>query len=467
MYENLILFLKECINDRLEEIKSISVKINDIRPVYDILIPNKNKRDVIKAERIKDRDSFYKFIELIAKYNIILYNKIIALDNEIKESERKKLSSLQNTNLPIIISKTQMRQYNVQELQKIQLEENRIRKSIEQLLSYSFTFIVNLYESLESNKEKQKEIMKNCGYVLKNINSKLVLNARDISVITNMINESSKQEEEKELLFNELNDYIIKTKKEKNIAIPDTKELLNDLPIVYKDDSVNNSYEIKEEINYYNYLITIKSFDNNDDIKTFLESIKFSCNINKIVQNVINMLGNSKRDIELKVYLQNYLSNFVSDEEKNESIESNNIILYHGFLENKNRILSDITKSGIPKEYYGDVLAAINMIKQGDTKGKTARIDSIRKVLKLRYKDIRITYKKLSNNIYVVLGVFCKKDNKGYEVINKTRKRDKTLSTQEKNIINAISISDLWNEYIKENIFMEDEIIHHLSSWVK
>lgn len=467
MYENLILFLKECINDRLEEIKSISVKINDIRLVYDILIPNKNKRDVIKVERIKDRASFYKFIELIAKYNIILYNKIIALDNEIKESERKKLSSLQNTNLPIIISKTQMRQYNVQELQKIQLEENRIKKSIEQLLSYSFTFIVNLYESLESNKEKQKEIMKNCGYALKNINSKLVLNARDISVITNMINESSKQEEEKELLFKELNDYIIETKKEKNIAIPDTKELLNDLPIVYKDDSVNNSYEIKEEINYYNYLITIKSFDNNDDIKTFLESIKFSCNINKIVQNVINMLGNSKRDIELKVYLQNYLSNFVSDEEKNESIESNNIILYHGFLENKNRILSDITKSGIPKEYYGDVLAAITMIKQGDTKGKISRIDSIRKVLKLRYKDIRITYKKLSNNIYVILGVFCKKDNKGYEVINKTRKRDKTLSTQEKNIINAISISDLWNEYIKENSFMEDEIIHHLSSWVK
>lgn len=467
MYENLILFLKECINDRLEEIKSISVKINDIRFVYDILIPNKNKRDVIKAERIKDRASFYKFIELIAKYNIILYNKIIALDNEIKESERKKLSSLQNTNLPIIISKTQMRQYNVQELQKIQLEENRIRKSIEQLLSYSFTFIVNLYESLESNKEKQKEIMKNCGYALKNINSKLVLNARDISVITNMINESSKQEEEKELLFKELNDYIIETKKEKNIAIPDTKELSNGVPIVYRDDSVNNSYEIKEEINYYNYLITIKSFDNNDDIKTFLESIKFSCNINKIVQNVINMLGNSKRDIELKVYLQNYLSNFVSDEEKNESIKSNNIILYHGFLENKNRILSDITKSGIPKEYYGDVLSAITMIKQGDTKGKISRIDSIRKVLKLRYKDIRITYKKLSNNIYVILGVFCKKDNKGYEVINKTRKRDKTLSTQEKNIINAISISDLWNEYIKENSFMEDEIIHHLSSWVK
>ena len=107
------------------------------------------------------------------------------------------------------------------------------------------------------------------------------------------------------------------------------------------------------------------------------------------------------------------------------------------------------------------------MIKTGNDKGKSKRITSIKKVLKLRYKDIRVTYKRLSNNVIIILGIFCKKDNKGYDVIDVTRKRNKELVKYENNIIDSINISELWNEYLKENSNIEEEILNSLTSYTK
>ena len=195
------------------------------------------------------------------------------------------------------------------------------------------------------------------------------------------------------------------------------------------------------------------------DIYTFLDSIKHDYNIKIILNRIINLLSDSKEDLNLKNIITNYLYKLEDEkEEVNKKDNNENIIFYYGFLERKNKIYQDIIRNNIPNEYYHDILYGLNLIKKDGAKEKRTSITKLRKVFKLRVKDIRITYRLLKDNVYIILGVFCKKDHKGFDVINKTENRNNKLVKIEKSLVSSLSINELFDEYEKENAFIEDEI---------
>lgn len=458
MYESLIYVLEQAIESFNGNIKKMSNDIRYLKPVYDKLVPNKKRKGVINIYDLGD--VFDLFMEVIFYNNKVLYNKIHRVDQEGIRHDNEVYINEFNMPYSNVLSDT----YKSREYRK--KEEELYQKSHE-IFMHACAYYVELYETIEQEKQETKDKVKSYGYALKNIKSKNPLTTSEISYITNLINELLLSKELKEVLFDELNDYIKNTKKEKIFSIPSKKEVIKQ-QVIYIDDDMNDVYEEEQENEFsYNYLVTLKSFNSFNDINIFLDSIKYTCDINKVIQNVISLLSDSKEDNLLKEYLEKYALTNGKKEEQEEINNIDNVILYYGFYEEKNKILSDIVKSDIPKDYYKDVLYAIDMIKNGDSKNKLTRISSVKKVLKLRYKDIRITYKKLSNNIYIILGVFYKNDNKGYDVVDITRQRNKELIKQEKSIIEAIKIPELWDAYLKENSNKECEIISALKNKVK
>lgn len=466
MVNELISLLEDAIKFYNEEIKDINKNLRYLEPAYKQLVTKKRKKGVIKVDAM-DEDGLELFLEVLLYNNRVLYNKIMRLNEEgYKLDKMLEDSSVSWKDNMTIVSKIQS---SVEYANK----EDELYIRAREIFTHACTYYVNLYESIEQEKEEIKDINKNYEYALKNIKSRKTLTTRDISSITNLINELMLMEQDKKELFDELNNYIKNTKKEKIINVPEKEEVIKK-EVKYIDDAneIDLTYEDEEEEKYaYNYLFTLKSFDSFNDVNSFLNSIKYTCDINTVIENVISLLEDTKEDNLLKLYLEKYMF-LINESEEKEAIEEhqediNNTILYYGFHDCKNNILNDIEKSDIPSEYFVDIKEIINMIKTGTDKGKFKRISSIRKVLKLRYKDIRITYKKLSNDIIIILGVFCKKDGKGYDIINITNKRNKELMKYEKNIIESVDIPELWNEYLKENNNIEEEIISTLTSYIK
>ena len=138
-------------------------------------------------------------------------------------------------------------------------------------------------------------------------------------------------------------------------------------------------------------------------------------------------------------------------------------MLYYGFNENKNRILDEI--SNIPEEYYSDIKKAIELIKLDGAYSKrtNAKKSEIKKVFKLRIDDIRVTFKRISKNVYIILGVFVKKDYHGNRIISTTKKRNYNLLEQEVSILNLFSDDSMKDEALNINSKMEDDILSTLS----
>lgn len=463
MQENLIYILEESIKFLDENIKEMSSDLRYLKRTYDLLIPNKKKRQSIKVCNM-DEEGFARFMQVLEYNNRVLYDKIIKLDKEGEKLDQEHDKYLNN---PI---------YNLDDLTRarwsmdyaIKQEELYEKSSI--IYAHACTYYVELYEAIEKEKEETKSTKKLYEYALKSMKTKKALMTRDISTITNLISELEIDDQDREELFDELNDYIKRTKKEKVITVA-PKEEIKQKKVIYKDlDSKEKIEEIEEEqedIFSYNYLVTLKSFESFNDINAFLNSIKMSCNISRLIESVISLLDDTKEDNLLKEYLTLYLSKNEKVEIETEDNENENTVLYHGFYDIKSKIISDIEKTDIPMEYYPHIKEALDMIKQGTDKNKFKRINSVGKVLKLRYKDIRITYRRIAKNTYIILGIFCKKDAKGNNIVATTKRRDEEFSKHEKSIVEAINISELWDEYIKVNSNIDDIINKKLLNSVK
>ena len=86
----------------------------------------------------------------------------------------------------------------------------------------------------------------------------------------------------------------------------------------------------------------------------------------------------------------------------------------------------------------------------------------IRKVFKLRVNNIRVTFKRISKNVYIVLGIYRKKDNHGAQIIFSTERRNNHLLRDEKQIAEVIKISELWDSYLEKNDEIEEKIFNLL-----
>lgn len=473
MYDNLTYLIKTEILKYDNIIKDLNKKLLMYKPVYDVLKPKGKKFNKENILRLTMDDKFLNMLmKIMEQSNTIVIEKMI--ENKILyEKHNKQVEesfSSYGLSKEVIFSDTFMNNIKLRSTVNPRLKQVYDKLVImkqrdielfelnEKIVFYICNTMIDMYEEANEEKQRIKDAKKYLEYALKNYQSNNNLTPRDKSIIAELIDNVLNLDVKKKL-SSEFSAYLSKFNSktsEKKVSV--TKEVPK--PIVSYVDGDFYEAEINQEDEddyiYNNYLIAIKSLDNYNDINTFLNSIKYDCDIKKILMKLMNLLTSQPEDKLLKDYLNEYLS-FLSDEKK-ETKKDENHIFYYGFLNKKNRVLTDVLKGDIPKEYYGDVLKGINMIKTDGAKNKRRTITRIRKVFKLRINDIRITFKKLSNNIYIILGIFCKKDHHGYDVINTTLERNNDLIGFEKSIISASMIQEIWNEYLSINDDFEKEL---------
>lgn len=202
-----------------------------------------------------------------------------------------------------------------------------------------------------------------------------------------------------------------------------------------------------------------------DLINELLKQLSLNTNFVTIINYMINFLDEEENK-ELQNYLERYLDNyFESQFEYKEEIEEHNDILYYGFNKKKNYILNDI--ESITEAYYKDILKAIEKLRRCNLKSSVRKITDLRKVFEIRVHDIRITCRRISENTYMILGVYCKKVDKDSLLINDTIKRAGEVNSYVDSILEIKDNEFLWNKYEESNDVIENEILNKLKSKIK
>lgn len=332
--------------------------------------------------------------------------------------------------------------------------------------------VVTNYNLFKKAKEEDYHKLKTLKHALENIlQSKLVL-PHEYAALIELIDTNVSDEEKRSYLFSKLKEYVksVDAKKESSKETTDRKSLEAknfNQPVTYQDDeSYVKDSEDKDSL-CFNYLMAVRSFDSFSKVHDFLEAVKPGCNIEAIVNKMISILGTSNEDALLKEYLTTYLAKVIEEDKPLKGDLREDMIIYYDLLVNKNVILEDL-KSRVPSSYYNDVVRALQDIKTKELREhKSSWYDSIKKVRKLRVNDIRVSYKQIDGNKYVILGIFCKKDHKGYEVANVTRKRNNQFSLNEKMLVNTLNNPVLGKDLAFKNDDFEQEIYQLLKQKIK
>ncbi len=478
MYKKLILFIKEKILS-LEEEKSIYSKdLAKIRNVYFLLKPDgkefddKNMSKLLKREEILD-----DMVSFLEKSNDVivkaLQKNLLDQAKTIKELEdplkRKGLSFslLNNSNLLNYLKMKNSANYRHDDLfEKVDSlisEYNTILQKLSDIVTYFCKLIINRYENFNSKKESLKEQIKYLKNICKDISKN---NQIDIKYINYFLKEIENIEDpilKKEIsdLFKQYNEehLVIKNKDEEP-----KKEPVKVVSIILEEnfDDKNSILEDKTDLEEAKkYLEALKCFEETLDIYEFLNSIGKS-KLSKLSASLFGLLGNDKQDIIIKEAINKLLCDDLEEPLENVLPSAENKILYYDFLTGKNKIFSDIKKK-IPEEYYEDVIKGLNLIKERGIMQRVNTIRKVSKVFKIRIGDIRIAFKRLSNNVYIILGIYCKKDAKGFDIIESIEERNKILLEKEMDIVEAMKNDTIWNLYTDVNDGFEKEIREKLN----
>lgn len=477
--------LENLINERREELedkrKILSHKINNIKDVA-LKISTKDGYDANKLvcflnspktlERCVNEVNVIKELSLEDLLGVIKsYNRWIVFNKE-KEELNIRLGLPKDIDISFIeesILKSGRKELLIplKKLKENDLKLKNLGNDAKVMIDYVCYLIMNEYNILKEEKENTASKSKMLKYALSAIKEERMLLPKEKASLIELINEEVDDKNLRKELFDSLNNYIenyeLKHKKAKEENKKISKKSIS-LPVTYVDSKCK---EKKTDDTYYNYLVAIKSFNDFNDIKSFLDAICNNINISYVIERMLNYLGDSNYDILLKNYLINYSLNVEKEEHpfKEDGLDSN-FILYYDIFDGKNKVLEDIKKF-VPNSYYKDVKKAIESLKYKDESVKIEHMRSLKKIYKIRINDIRITCKRLSKNIYIILGVFCKKDHKGYEVVNVTRKRNKDFSLREDILMKNKLSGAMWNGIINLNDEFDKEINERLKSKVK
>lgn len=478
--DEIINILRNETDEYKENIKLINKKINDIRDIYFYLKPNGKELSRKNAANMSsNKDMFLRFVDTIAKSNYIAISHMISCRKQYEEylEETNKLLMQQGINRDVLFSdyfsqicKSKMSKYSYDRFERLKLMDTKLQKMNEDIAFFCCQVIINMYESLLEEKETKKENLKLIEGVYKKARGKEELSYEDISVITELISLMELDDVKTSYLLNSLNTYIksfpVKKKKtnEEN-KIKDNKVIgryVDDV-IRIKDDKQEVKYDSKKDKykKFDNYIDVLLLIDTYDNLVSFLDSISYMDDFDDMISYALKFTENNELYEKLNLFLKKYIS--LGAKEEKESDNEDICVLYYGFNENKNRILDEI--SNIPEEYYSDIKKAIELIKLDGAYSKrtNAKKSEIKKVFKLRIDDIRVTFKRISKNVYIILGVFVKKDYHGNRIISTTKKRNYNLLEQEVSILNLFSDDSMKDEALNINSKMEDDILSTLS----
>lgn len=486
MYNLLIEFLKEKQVECQNELDVVQRKYNLYKPIVLELKPKGGKFKKENLVHLLTNEKLYVAIEECIKninsvpFELLIKNKI-NYTNYIKDVE--KLFKEANVNMAIIHEpafinylesqkdKNPMMKKVYEEVNEMAKRDDALHKTNEEITLYICNLMFELYETAEEERSKLRFKEKHIKEIITKINNEKNLDLRDISLLNNLINLTEEENEIKDELFLLVNLYVTSYSKKKEIEEIKKEEFTKNISSSYYDEEV--VIEEKDDVDdlIYNYFVTIKSIENETDLIAFLESINYNYNSMSLIEQLLGILEKEEyKDEKLKNILIKYAQKKnVIKYELNSADNKENIILFYDFLDSKNKLLDDIKKNNISEDYYQDILNGIESLKNGTGIRKSKSITDIQKVLKLRVNDIRITYKRLKDNVYIILGIFCKKDRKGYNVINVTLKRDLEMKEKEKAITSAYNMENniIFDTMLEKNEALESDLNLLLSKHVK
>lgn len=482
---DIISLIKSELDELIKNEEALSKKRSQVKKARDIINPHKGKfiinnvllfltqEDVLKnCLEVVFIDEKFNFDVAI---NVILgLKKYYEYQEEIRKINRNFMRD-DSTNLldSEFVKMAILRSKNESLKQEYLNMLNRQKKMDEayemevKSLYFMCSKIIFDYEYLSNKRSELKDKIKLYKSIIKKIQEEKPLSPREISAIITLIN--VKMIDDSKALIKALNEYLSGfVKQEKVLAVEEPKPVSNSSPVYVDEDKK----EEKKSPVYENYLKVIKTFNSFNDVGIFLDSLKYGEDILHVIEKIINLLSDSKEDLLLKSYLENYAIVISSGNKKDdvnnalleENIKNSVLIMYYDFYEGKNRILSDIEK--LSSEYYDDVLKAIEQIRRNGGYGKRKRLDCVKKAFRIRVNDIRVTYRQISENTYVILGVFCKKDHKGYDVINVSAKRNNDFNLKEPFIEELFKVPGGKQRIEKKNEEFENAILTTLNSKV-
>lgn len=478
MEKEIIEIIKEEI-DRLDKIiKEDSKLISNNRDVYNILKPKGKDFRTINVIKLSDnKELLNKLVNLVGSSNLVavedMIKKKIEFDNYDKEVNEKLISagltkdfiySDAFINYVCIKSKQNKRLLKVyNELLEMRQREIELFKQNEEIVMFICNTFINMYEDVINEKEKLKYDKKSLLYTIENINKKEKLSIRNLSSLEELYNVLDLEKQKKLVAFiqnyNKKIEKEVKIKKE-SIKVLDTKEE-KDIKIKYMDNEPLEHVIDPLSIQAKNMLDSLNGLDK-DMVFKMLENLSSNKNFITIINYMINFVEDYKLQSYLEEFIENYFeSNIKYKEEETED----NKVLYYGFSLNKNFILNDI--ENISEEYYKDISKAIKKVKRCDFNSNTKSITVLKKVFEVRVNAIRITCKRIDENTYVILGIYCKKKNRDRKLIVDTYNRLKLIDSVLDNIDDVKKIDGVWSKYIEINEFFDDEINIKLNSKIK
>lgn len=479
MESNFISFLKELNENSKNSITTLNKRKNNILPVYKRIYRNK----IVKKEafiEFLDNPSLlincFKEVYIIDGFTINLALGVIN-SYEAYLNYKKDMVYIINIGKKYGINdlspnKVKASAIKYGDFATIKIIDNFIKnnekiedlsKSACEIIEYMASRIISEYEDVMLMIDEEKKIQKVSKDALSKIRVHEKITPSEQSLLISYINDSELPSKEKNNFLSQLINYAKSFKEE---YIPRAKEQIEES---YQDSDVITSpfvFEEEKEENdiYYNYLLAIKSFDNYLDLSSFLNSLKEKFNMTIFLNKIIKFLSKSEEDILLKNYLNEYCKKI--DKKEEEQPTKNIRVLYYDFIHDVNYIASDINI--ISEEYYKEVQKGIEYIKQDGALNKCEGISTINKVVKLRIGSVRITYKRLSNDTYIILGIFQKHDMKGRGIIETTKRRNKVFShTSEKVIKSALNNETIMNNFDEKNEAFDSQINEFLKEKIK
>lgn len=449
------------------------------------VINSKRTREILKYYEVMNfdntKESTIKFMDYVIKLDDISYEKFLNYYSELTGAPKNminiifynhKLYNESGTKIamdffdmfkvnPKLLSKSTREKYEegLERNESIKLAE---AKCIE--LSEAFIEVTkDTYNDLLEEKEEIKIKLKTYIRILKSLSKNIELSKTDLVILTTAISNYS-DEETSSLALDEINEYKKQLELKKEQSKKEEKaEIKNQPKEAYLDDEIiieqEEIYdENKDKQIFEIYLLVIQNMSSKEEIENYLKEISHYCDIEYVCDFLMSMLQNDSfryniiNDYAIKLSESIKTTYDPSVEEKT--------IIYLDSLTGTNNIQNDL--KDIPESMMPDVQKALSVFDLEDFDSKIPSIKRISKVKKIRQNDIRIAYRRIGENLYVILGIFVKKDSKGKGIINSIYKRNELLNQKKYKAILEKNI--LFKEKLEKNSEIQETINQKLNS---
>ena len=367
--KDILVLLENKISDCDNKIREINKELNKLNSMYVKIKPKNSKKINYYACNNFSNKEIDLLDELTLNIHPInrIYNKLVMLDEKIdKANSFNEYINLRDTN----------------DVSVVLLQDQRDLLS-NKMIEMGCDVVISTYENYKSEKEKLTNEKNNYRYILSKFTKKERINPFEIGLLSELISNSNLDNKEDTLNMVKNYSKSFEVKTENNKPIEDKKKIIINIK-PFKDSNLNEEKDNDDfdDINISdvkNYANTLCLFENEEDVIAYLDGISYFKNFNKVLSMMIDFIC----DEEIKNIIEKYMLSKKEDIFY-DKVDDDITVFYYDY-----RLSSPVYKDikNIPKEFYKDILHAINEIKKDGAINKREQVVKLRNVFKIRRKD--------------------------------------------------------------------------------